>query len=307
MYKTVMALGGSGNLGYYIVNELTKNGIKVVIADVKEPMYKPPKEATYELVDALDIDSIENVLRKHLVGIIVHLVGLPITSICQKDPKRSYKLNVASVHTTLEAMRKTDVKRIIFASAGIAYGVPKETPVLEEHPLNPHTVYGAHKAAAEYIVKAYATLGVQYVILRLFSVISDFIEKGHTVVTNFIERALKKEHLIVLGEKQARDFVYADDVAKAFASAVKKEKLTNAIINVGSGKPTRILEIAETVKKHFPEVEITVQKPEAEYSIYADVSKMKNLLGVEPSNPLGCIEKVIGKYVKLSNVKGNTH
>jgi len=296
MRKNVLILGGSGNLGYYVVNELIKRRNRVVIADIMKPWYTLPKGAIYEEADARSVDSVEGVLREHPAGSVVHLVGLPVASTCQRDPERSYKLNVASVYAALEAMRKVGINRIILASAGIAYGMPKETPIREEYPLDPHTVYGAHKAAAEFIVKAYATLGIHYVILRLFSVISDFIDKGHTVVTTFIENAIKKEPLIVQGEKQARDFVYAGDVAKAFASAVEKGNLANVTINVGSGKPTRILEIAEIVKKHFPDVEILVEKSEAEYSIYADVSKMKTLLGIEPSNPLESIEKIVVKY-----------
>jgi len=296
MIKPVILLGGSGNLGYYVANALKENN-DVIIADVTKPWYTLPSEAVYEETDATDIDCLKNLFKKYTPNVIIHLVGLPITSTCQSDPEKSYKLNVLSVHSTLEAMRETGVKRIIFASAGIAYGMPREIPVREETPLNPHTVYGSHKAAAEYLIKAYSTLGMEYVILRLFSVISDFTERGHTVVSTFIEKAMRGEPLTVLGEKQARDFIYAGDVAEAFAKAVEKESIKNEIINVSYGKPIRILEIAQVIRKHFPKLEIQIIKPAEEYTIYADNTKMKNLLGVKPINPLKSIEKIIEKHL----------
>ncbi len=296
MSKTAMVLGGSGNLGYYLVNELAKKSNNLIIADISNPWYVMPEKTTYEMVDALNINSIEDALKKYRVKEVIHLIGLPITSVCQNDPEKSFKLNVLTVQATLEAMRKTGVNRIIFASAGIAYGIPKKIPVTEETPLNPHTVYGAHKAAAEYLIKAYSTLGIEYVILRLFSVISDDIERGHTVVTTFIEKAAKKEPLTVEGEKQARDFIYAGDAAKAFAKATEITDLENQVINISSGKPTRIIEIAQTIKKQFPETEIQIKKTNQEYTIYADNTKMKTLLGIEPEDPLKAIERIAKKY-----------
>jgi len=303
-YDNLILLGGCGNLGYYIADILPKKR-KTVIADIAKPWYSLPNEAVYETIDALSIDSIEDAFKKYPTDTIVHLVGLPVTSICQNNPKRSYELNVLSVQATLEAMRRMGVNRIIFASAGIAYGMPEEVPVTEETPLDPHTVYGAHKAAAEYLIKAYSTLGTEYVILRLFSVISDEIERGHTVVTTFVEKAAKKEPLAVEGEKQARDFIYAGDAAKAFTKATEKTDLKNQTINISSGKPTSIIEIAKTIKKQFPETEIQMKKPKQEYTIYADNTKMKTLLGIEPEDPIEVIERIAKKYKEKAKLGGN--
>lgn len=291
-----MILGGSGNIGYYLVNRLVKSDNEAIIADVTEPCYNTPQKTNFTKVNALNVNSVEKALRKHQIDALVHLVGFPIASMCQREADQSYKLNVESINSTLEAMRKAGTNKIIFASAGISYGIPNEIPVREATPLNPHTLYGAHKAAAEYLIRAYSTLGIEYVILRLFSVISDSIERGHTVVTTFMEKAMKKEPLIVEGEKQARDFIYAGDVAKAFAKATEKEDLRNQVINISSGKPTRIIEIAQTIKRQFPETEIQIKRPNQEYTIYADNTRMKALLGIEPEDPLKVIERIAKEY-----------
>ncbi len=299
MPKSVMVVGGSGNLGYYVANSIEKNG-KIIVADITKPWYDLPRDAIYERTDATNVNSLKSVFKKHTADVIIHLVGLPVTSVCQSNPERSYELNVLSVQATLEAMRETGINRIVFASAGIAYGIPKEIPVREETPLNPHTVYGYHKAAAEYLIKAYSSLGIEYVILRLFSVISDFIEKGHTVVSTFIEKAIKKEPLTVVGEEQARDFIYAGDVAKAVTKATEKKQIKNQTINVSYGKPTRIIEIAQVIKRYFPDTEIRIEKSAEEYAIYGDNTRMRDLLGIEPMDPLKSVENIVKKYAVRS-------
>jgi len=82
MTKTAMVLGGSGNLGYYLANELAEKSNNIVIADISNPKYALPKKATYEPVNALNADSIKATLKKYRVKEVIHLVGLPVTPIC---------------------------------------------------------------------------------------------------------------------------------------------------------------------------------------------------------------------------------
>ena len=49
MIKNAMILDSSGNLGYYLVNELSKKSNNIVIADISNPKYDLPKKATLKL------------------------------------------------------------------------------------------------------------------------------------------------------------------------------------------------------------------------------------------------------------------
>src|SRR5207253_9779321 len=95
---------------------------------------------------------------------------------CQKSPHRSFGLNLGSVSSALEAMRLSDVKRIVFASTAAVYGRPRINPVRETSPTNPLSTYGHHKLLDEKILQCYVqNYGLSSLVFRILYVYgSDF-------------------------------------------------------------------------------------------------------------------------------------
>jgi nucleoside-diphosphate-sugar epimerase len=229
----------------------------------------------------------ERLFSEYQVDAIIHLVGLPVIEFCERNPRLSFLLNVASVQNTLEAMRIADVKRIVFASSASIYGVLQSEPIREDDQAKPNTIYGHHKLLAEQVIKSYnQSYGIDYVIFRLFNVYGADPRLGKDVLSIFIRKALQGEPLIVKGPNKFRDFVHVDDVAQAFLKANNIVNTPNAVLNVGSGVKTSLGQLAKIVKEHFPKVE-TREEPASDdgTGLQANISQAKSILSFEPTKP----------------------
>ncbi|MEM4439373.1 MAG: GDP-mannose 4,6-dehydratase [Pyrobaculum sp.] len=132
----------------------------------------------------------------------------------------------------------------MYISSAAVYGEPKCLPIDEEHPKEPTSPYGLSKLWGEQIASLYARLGLKLTILRLFNVYGPGQSGLYAgVVSKFIERAKKREPLIIYGDgSQTRDFIL---VTELVAVVIEKKALRN--YNVGSGKSIR--ELADIVSK----------------------------------------------------------
>ena len=292
----ILVTGGSGFIGSHIVETLTKTAEpKIVVYDVNAREKSVGKVVNVS-GDVFDSDKLLAVMRKEEVTKVVHMVGLASISDCRKNPDLSFRLNVSSVHSVLEAMRIADTEHLVFSSTAVAYGAVNDPKVSEEVEPKPVSVYGCHKLAAESLIRGYAqSYDFKTTILRLFNVYGD-LEMEHGVVSLFIKRSLSRKPLVVEGGEQLRDFVYLDDVIKAFTTSLDNTMAYKKIINVGSGVGLSVRAVASMVKQRFPKVEVRYESPrKGEYSFFADASSMKTILAFDPIDPRKGIPAFIEK------------
>ena len=250
------------------------------------------------MADVLELSSIRRLFFEYDVDSIIHLVGLPAMGYCERNPHFSFELNVLSVQNTLEAMRKTDIDRIVFASSAAVYGYHSKTAVEEDDLTEPSTIYGYHKLMAEEAIKSYSSsYGLNYAILRLFNVYGGDPHVGKDVISIFIRRALKGESIVVNGPNKFRDFVHADDVADIFMKAITAD-VSNITVNVGTGRMTTLQQIAEIVEKCFPEVKVNYEMaPDDGTGLVADISLAKKAFSFSPRDPERGIHEHVASYV----------
>lgn len=295
--KNVLIAGGAGFIGSYIVNALSCDSkVSVCIYDVTVNNYKRGNISAVQ-GDIFNFGQLVRVMRHCEISSVVHLIGNPSIPSCRENPNLSFRLNVLSVQNVLEAMRLNDVNNFVFSSTASVYGKVNGLKASEDVSPKPTTVYGFHKLAAESLIKAYSEqYGINSVILRIFNVYGD-LDKEQGVISIFIKKALAHEPLFLKGGRQIRDFVEIHDVVKAFIKVVAgTHACKKQIINVASGVGLPIGEVAEIIKQHFPEVKIEYKPSEGnEYSFYADVSRMKNLLKINPIDPKKGIPRFIEK------------
>ena len=92
--------------------------------------------------------------------------------------------------------------------------------------------------------------------------------------------------------QNANDFVYVDDVAKAFSDAVSKPT-PSGIYNLGSGFSTSVLEICRQAEQFVLgsdsltcELEEKTQESVCDVDFWADYSNAKQFLGYLPETSL---------------------
>lgn len=294
MNGSILITGGLGFIGSHIVDALSRMPECEVVVYDNESENGRNKNVTMLRGDIFDQRKLLNVMQDQEVSCIAHMIGLASIPGCRENPETSFRLNVSSVQTVLEAMRQCDVKRLVFPSTAAVYGATNDPKVEETAYPQPNNLYGCHKLAAEMLIRGYAQdYGLKPTILRLFNVYGD-LNKEQGVISIFVRKALAGEPIVVKGGKQLRDFIPVGDVAAAVVKSLDNEACFGETINVGSGVGVTIKEIAAMVRSAFPKVEIKYAAPEnSEYSIYADVTRMKKLIGCVATDPKKGIPKFI--------------
>lgn len=147
------------------------------------------------------------------------------------------------------------VERFVHFSTSEVYGTAAYQPMDEKHPIEPKSPYAAAKAGADRLVYAYGcTYDVPVVIIRPFN---NYGPRQHLekLIPRLIYLASHGQDLTVHGTgQQARDWVSTYDVSIALDKILHLpdfSKIKNQEINLGSGNPISILEIAKKILQHF--------------------------------------------------------
>jgi len=275
----VLVIGGSGFIGSVVVQSLTAKNIEAISYDLIHTESSGPQK-NWIRSDILGSQAIERVFFDYDIDSIVHLVGLPAIDYCQKNPHFSFLLNVTSVQNTLEAMRMSDIRKIVFASSATVYGDNCDKPLSEKDPTKPTTVYGWHKLIAEQAIKSYSeAYGIRSTILRLFNVYGGDPKLGKEVISVFIKRAIQDHPITVKGAEKFRDFVHIEDVAEAVTLAVQASGQENLTLNIGTGAKTTLKQVAIIVNSFFPRTKIIVEDaPDDGTGLVANVNAAKSTL-----------------------------
>ena len=276
-------LGGSGFIGKEICSALAE---RAVIYDVL-PQVSSGRSISVQ-GDVQDVPSLVKVMKHFEITDVIHLVGLPHIPTCQKSPHKSFGLNLGSVGSALEAMRLSDVKKIIFASTAAVYGKPRSNPVGETSPTNPISTYGYHKLLAEKLIQCYAqNYGLSGLVFRIFNVYGGDFKLHEDAISTFIRNAFDGKPLNVNGGNQIRDFIRIDDVSAALLQAIDLDHEGFEILNLGSGIPMPILAVAEIVRRAFAaKVVLDPRILSSHYNIFADNTKLRSSLKLSPSDPV---------------------
>lgn len=156
----------------------------------------------------------------------------------------------------------------------------------------PGSIYAATKYAQEDLVRIGCTsLGVDYAILRLQNVYGEgqSLQNPYTgILSIFSTRIRRNQHLPIFEDgNETRDFVHVEDVANSFKAAVEHQSELSAVMNVGTGIKTSVVEIATHLSNAFGVVANLVTTNQ--YRIgdirhnFANVAELKSRLYYKPA------------------------
>ncbi len=237
----MLVTGGSGFIGRHVVQKLLEAGYNVLVYDLKKPSIQIP----FIKGDVRDLSSVKDAMRGS--QLVVHLAAMVSAVEAMENPSKALETNVIGTFNVVEAARRYGVNKIVYAGSVAVYGEPMYLPIDENHPTIPKNVYGASKLSGESLLAGYhGNYGLSYVSLRFFNVYGPYMKPGPYagVIYKFLERIKERKPLIVEGDgRQTRDFVYVEDVAEAVVKALESEE--SGVFNVGTGKETSIMELAD--------------------------------------------------------------
>lgn len=296
----VLVTGGAGFIGSELVRQLATRGERVVIVD---NLINGRRENVEEVLsgrvglvtaDVRDLDALSPYLDS--VRTVYHLACLGVRHSVH-SPLESHDVNATATLRLLEACRGAGVPRFVYVSSSEVYGTAKWTPMTEDHPTFPSTVYGASKLAGECYTRAYfRTYGYPTVIVRPFNAYgprSHHEGDSGEVVPKFLLRCLAGKPMVVFGDgTQTRDFSYVSDTAAGILLAGEDECAIGDTINIGNGVEVTINDLASQIAGVTGRRDAAVQhdapRPGDVLRLCADVSHAQRAIGFRPQ--VGLVE-----------------
>lgn len=303
MDEPILVTGAAGFIGSHVAERLLERGDRVVCLDVFDPYYDPaqkrrnvatlrarfPSESQFELaeIDLRDRGAVRALVERHKPRAVVHLAALAGVRASIGQALLYHDVNVAGTIHLLDAARDHAVESFVFASTSSVYGDTQRIPFVEDdccdRPLAP---YPASKRSCELLGHSYHRLhGLNFTALRFFTVYGP--RNRPDMMAYMLLESIVTGRAVPLFDagRMRRDWTYVGDIAQGVVAAADKP-LGYEILNIGRGEPVLLSDFVKkleslaggsAVLRHEP-------APLADVSeTYADVSRIRRLLGYAPS------------------------
>lgn len=285
-----LVTGGAGFIGSHLVDRLLADGHHVVVLDnfstgrPQNLAHIGENHRQHLRLERVDIagDSI----APYFTGIdwVFHLAALADIVPSVQRPLEYHHSNVTGTAHVLEAARQAGVKRFVYAASSSCYGIPDHYPTPETAPIRPQYPYALTKFLGEQCVLHWAQVyGLPALSMRFFNVYGPRSRTSGTygaVFGVFLAQKLSGKPFTVVGDgTQTRDFTFVTDIVSALLSAAQSS-LTGEVFNVGSGATVSINQLVELLGGPVTYIPKRPGEPDC---TFADISKIRRLLGWEPT------------------------
>jgi UDP-glucose 4-epimerase len=248
-----LVLGGAGFIGSHLAEALAQQGRPVRIFDRPHGDRLPlfPRAKGFEMFTGDFLNPQALVPALDGVEIVFHLVSTTLPQNSNDHPVYDVESNVLGSLRLMQLCRERGVRKVVFVSSGgTVYGVPRATPIGEDHPTEPISSYGIHKLMVEkYLALAQRLHGLDYRVLRPANLYGprQRLDTAQGAVAVFLDQALRDQPIRIWGDGSVvRDYVYVADAVDATLKAAAFEGAPR-IFNIGSGKGTSLNELVASI------------------------------------------------------------
>ena len=264
MKSRILVTGGAGYIGSHTSKSLAANGFEPICYDNLSTGHREfVKWGPLVVGNLHDTNLLVKIMQQYKPAAVIHFAASAYVGESVTDPFKYYQNNVGGTLSLLEAMQKTNIRKIVFSSTCATYGMPNPNLHLidEDCPQSPINPYGQSKLMIEKILVDLAKQNkISQISLRYFNAAGASkdgeIGEKHDPETHLIplaiESALKGNLLYIYGSDYPtpdgtaiRDYIHVEDLADAHIRAVESIllKTKSEFINLGTGKGFSVSEI----------------------------------------------------------------
>lgn len=278
--RKILVTGGLGLIGHNVVQRLQSQGHDVIVTDICTNYgLVPQSEIAYLIterrrrlhsstkiydIDIADQVGMDNLLRSHRPGVIIHMASFPRQKVVNADPMRGSRTMSEGLLNLLELGSRHGVERFVYISSSMVYGDFADQ-VREDAVCRPQGQYGIMKLAGEWLVRDYTRRGsFDHVIIRPSAVYGE-LDVEDRVISKFMLGALRGGVLKVNGATETLDFTYVEDAADGITAAALLPVARNKTYNITKSHSWSLLDAANLAVKIAGRGSVEVQGKDADF------------------------------------------
>lgn len=279
----IAVTGGSGKFARYLVPGLIHEH-EVSLFDKQ-----PPDQNTSLFIpgEVTDMNKLIKVFQN--ANAVIHLAAL--RSRYNHLPIKVMQTNTVGTYCVLEASRRAEVEKIIFASSDAVLGMsqsrtefpPEYLPIDEAHPLKPQDPYGISKLLGERMCRCYAVgYNMNIVVLRFSNILCPGDEQ------RYLEDAKDPS----IRRKSLWAWIHVVDAVNAIIRVLDSELQGFDVFHIAADDICLLRQdVQELLEKYFPK--IVIRRPLTDKKSLIDCRKAKQVLGFQITRKFEEVIKVL--------------
>lgn len=245
----VLITGATGFVGACLTRRLLELGHEIhVFVRPESSMWRIASIATELILHDVDLRDTQDVSRAVMTirpEYVFHLAVYGGFSF-QQNIESIYASNLLGTINLVHACEKTDFKLFVNTGSSSEYGL-KVPPMKECDILEPVGDYAVSKAAATLFCRSEASQkNLPIITLRVFSPYGPW-DDPKRLIPYVISSLLNKKIPALSNPASVRDYIFIDDVIKAYLAVMSAPVIPGAIYNVGSGWQTSIGDVVTKI------------------------------------------------------------
>jgi nucleoside-diphosphate-sugar epimerase len=265
--RHVLITGGAGYIGSLLTTELLRANYRVTVLDSLlyggEALIPFLHHPNFHFVktDVTEPRAVKDTLKDswQRPDVVVHLAAIVGFPACQAVGKQvAWRYNVDATKSVFGQAVDLGAQRFVFASTYSNYGFsPDGSPVTEESPLNPQSLYAETKIAAEEFLLSQKGSPCSPLLFRFATLYGISPRTRFDLIVNqFVLEAFTKHELIIYQRGYSRSFVHIRDVVRGVIMGLvaERSKVGGEIFNLGTDNGNYSKDdIVQLVLKRMPE------------------------------------------------------
>lgn len=249
--------GGAGFIGSHVVDRLISDGYSVTVIDNMsggtklnlEQHADNPKLKIYN-IDIRNADMLTEIFKGH--DIVFHLAAQANIRKSAIDHKSDLDNNLIGTINILEAMLKSKINDLVFASTSALYGEANIKPTPEDYMPIQTSLYGASKLACEAYAEVFTQFSpINFWAFRFSNIIGERCRRG--VIWDFVQKLIKNpKELEILGDgKQSKEYLYVKDCVDGIMTGYRKAHGRVNLFNLAIEENSTVDQIADVITKEM--------------------------------------------------------